>query len=113
MLKYNLFDLGGCFMVKDIFYKIMTDSDQRDEFNGLNDSHDAYEFFCQKGYRGSFEEFEKDMKAFLESAEARKIVSDFGSFNLSEDMLDMVAGGNNVRGILTDGISNLNNMFIK
>ena len=58
-------------------------------------------------------QFEKDMKAFLFSAEARKIVSDFGSFNLSEDMLDMVAGGNNVRGILTDGISNLNNMFIK
>lgn len=98
-------------MVKDIFYKIMTDSDQRDEFNGLDDPHDVYEFFCQKGYRGSFEEFENDMKSFLNSAEARKIVSDFGSFNLSEDMLDMVAGGNNVRGILTDGISNLDNLF--
>ena len=49
-------------MVKDIFYKIMTDSDQRDEFNGLNDSHDAYEFFCQKGYRGSFEELYKSKK---------------------------------------------------
>lgn len=98
-------------MVKDIFYKIMTDSDQRDEFNGLDDPHDVYEFFCQKGYRGSFEEFKNDMKSFLNSAEARKIVSDFGSFNLSEDMLDMVAGGNNVRGILTDGISNLDNLF--
>ena len=98
-------------MVKDIFYKIMTDSDQRDEFNGLDDPHDVYEFFCQKGYIGSFEEFKNDMKSFLNSAEARKIVSDFGSFNLSEDMLDMVAGGNNVRGILTDGISNLDNLF--
>ena len=98
-------------MVKDIFYKIMTDSDQRDEFNGLDDPHDVYEFFCQKGYRGSFEEFKNDMKSFLNSAEARKIVGDFGSFNLSEDMLDMVAGGNNVRGILTDGISNLDNLF--
>ena len=100
-------------MVKNIFYKIMTDSDQRDELNGFDDSHDVYEFFCQKGYRGNFEEFEDEMKSFLESAEARKIINDFGSFNLSEDMLDMVAGGDNVRGILTDGITNLNSLFIK
>lgn len=100
-------------MVKDIFYKIMTDSDQRYEFNGLDDSHDVYEFFCQKGYRGDFEEFREDMKSFLESAEARKIVNDFGSFNLSEDMLDIVAGGDNVRAILNEGISDLENLFIK
>ncbi len=98
-------------MVKDIFYSIMTNSDQRDEFNGLDDPHDVYEFFCQKGYRGSFEEFGEDMKSFLESAEARKITSDFGSFNLSEDMLDMVAGGTNVRRKLNDGMAHLKDIF--
>lgn len=100
-------------MIKDIFYKIMTDSDQRDEFNGLDNSHDVYEFFCQKGYREDFETFTEEMKMFLESAEARRIINDFGSFTLSDEMLDMVAGGVNVRGVLTDAISGLNNLFIK
>lgn len=100
-------------MIKNIFYKIMTDSDQRDELNGLDTSYDVYEFFCQKGYREDFETFTEEMKMFLESAEARKIISDFGSFTLSDEMLDMVAGGVNVRGVLTDAISGLNNLFIK
>lgn len=100
-------------MIKNIFYKIMTDSDQRDEFNGLDNSQDVYEFFCQKGYREDFETFEDEMKTFLQSAEARKIVNNFDSFTLSDEMLDMVAGGVNVRGILTNAISNLNNLFIR
>lgn len=100
-------------MIKDIFYKIMTDSDQRDEFNALDNSYDVYEFFCQKGYREDFETFQDEMKEFLQSAEARKIINDFGSFTLSDEMLDMVAGGVNVRGLLTNAISNLNNLFIK
>ncbi len=100
-------------MIKDIFYKIMTDSDQRDELNGLDNSQDVYEFFCQKGYREDFETFKNEMREFLQSAEARKIINNFGSFTLSDEMLDMVAGGVNVRGILTNAISDLNNLFIK
>lgn len=101
-------------MVKEIFYTIMTDQEQREEFSYLADnSEDVYEFFCQKGYRDDFETFREDMQEFLESAEARKIISNFGDFELSEDMLDMVAGGQNVRKILNDGMSKLSGIFSK
>ena len=47
------------------------------------------------------------MKEFLKSPEAYKIERDFGSFALSEEMLNMVAGGQNVRKLLNDGLDEL------
>lgn len=99
-------------MLKDIFYKIMTDKEKREEFFYLDDQdsmcqEDMYEFFCQQGYKEDSETFQDEMKEFLGSPEAYKIERDFGSFTLSEEMLNMVAGGKNVRKLLNDGLDEL------
>ena len=99
-------------MLKDIFYKIMTDKEKREEFFYLDDQdnmcqEDMYEFFCQQGYKEDSETFKDEMKEFLGSPEAYKIERDFGSFTLSEEMLNMVAGGQNVRKLLNDGLDEL------
>ena len=99
-------------MIKDVFYKIMTDNEKREEFFYLNNQdnmcqEDMYEFFCQQGYKEDPETFQDDIKEFLSSSEADKIEHDFGSFPLSEEMLNMVAGGQNVRKLLNDGLDEL------
>ena len=99
-------------MIKDVFYKIMTDNEKREEFFYLNNQdnmcqEDMYEFFCQQGYKEDLETFQDEIKEFLSSSEADKIEHDFGSFALSEEMLNMVAGGQNVRKLLNNGLDKL------
>lgn len=97
-------------MIKNIFYKIISDDRQRQEMNSLKDQNKIYNLFCKNGYVGSFDDFKTEMKNFLNSDDSSRIIND-DSGELSDDLLEMVAGGVNVKRALTVGVATLITAF--
>ena len=93
-------------MLKSIFYKIMSDEQQRQKLNSLNDKTQIYNLFCQNRYTKSFDDFEKELEVFLNSEDIKRLMNnDFGE--LSDEMLEMVAGGVGVKQFVTAGLATL------
>ncbi len=97
-------------MLKSIFCKIMSDEEQRQKMNSLEDKNQIYKLFCENGYTKTYDEFEKEMEVFLNSEDSKKLMNnDFGE--LSDEMLEMIAGGVNVKRAVTAGIATLLTTF--
>ena len=79
-------------MIKSIFFKIMSDEQQHQKLNSLTDKTQIYNLFCENGYTKSVDDFEKELEIFLNSEDIKNLMNnDFGE--LSDEMLEMVAGG--------------------
>ena len=91
---------------KNVFCKILLNDKQREKMTSSKDIGSAYELFCKNGYSKSLDEFKVEMNNFLSSADGQKIMNN--DFNeLSDEMLEMVAGGVNVKQIATTCVAAL------
>ena len=96
--------------VKDIFCKILSDNKQMEKMNSLNDQRKIYDLFCHNGYEKSFYDFKTEMEDFLYSEDSLKIINN--NFDeLSDEILELVAGGFNIKLTAKVGIATLMRAF--
>lgn len=93
-------------MLKSIFCKIISDKQEGKKLNSLKDKNEIYKLFCENGYKKSYNKFEEEIKAFLNSEDSKNLINN--NFDeLSDDMLEMVAGGLSAKQAVTSGIATL------
>ena len=84
---------------KNVFYKILFSEKQREKMTSLKDIGSAYELFCKNGYSKSLDEFKKEINNFFSSSEGQKIMNN--NFDeLSDEMLEKVAGGADLKRVM-------------
>ena len=97
-------------MLKSIFCKIISDKQEEKKLNSLKDKKEIYKLFCENGYKKSYNKFEEEIKAFLNSEDGKNHINN--NFDeLSDDMLEMVAGGLSAKQAVTAGIATLLTTF--
>ena len=78
--------------------------------NSLNDQRKIYDLFCNNGYEKSFDDFKTEMEDFLHSEDSLKIINN--NFDeLSDEILELVAGGFNIKLTAKVGIATLMSAF--
>lgn len=88
----------------------MSDEQQRQKMNSLEDKSQIYKLFCENGYTKTYNEFETEMSVFLNSEDSKKLINN--NFDeLSDEMLEMMAGGVNTKQAVTAGIATLLTTF--
>ena len=95
--------------VEFIFYnRIMSSPQNRDKLNFLGNQDKIYDFFCENGYNKNFDVFKVELKDFLNSDGTVKMIFDYDDSELSDEMLDQVAGGGaNPKRVIIGGLSAL------